>query len=40
MIGYKSRCGRRPRYYGNCYSRDVLDMAPVEMGIAPARGAR
>jgi hypothetical protein len=37
MIAYVSRSGRRPRYYANDHSRDVLDMAPVEMDIADAR---
>jgi hypothetical protein len=30
---------RRPRYYANDHSRDLLDIAPVEMDIADARTA-
>jgi hypothetical protein len=37
MIAYVSRGSHRPRYYANDHSRDVLDMAPVEMDIADAR---
>jgi hypothetical protein len=36
-IAYVSRGSRRPRYYANDHSRDVLDIAPVEMEIADAR---
>jgi len=39
MIAYVSRGGRRPRYYANDHSRDVLDIVPVEMDIADARHA-
>ena len=39
MIAYVNRAGDRPRYYANDHSRDVLDMAPVEMDIADARQA-
>ena len=39
LIAYVSRGGRRPRYYANDHSRDVLDIVPVEMDIADARHA-
>ena len=39
LIAYVSRGSRRPRYYANDHSRDVLDIAPVEMDIADARPA-
>jgi hypothetical protein len=38
-IAYLSRGSRRPRYYANDHSRDVLDIAPVDMDVADARGA-
>ena len=37
MIAYVSRGSRRPRYYANDHSRDVLEIVPVEMDIADAR---
>jgi hypothetical protein len=37
QIAYVRRGGPRPRYYANDHSRDVLDIAPVEMEIADAR---
>jgi hypothetical protein len=39
MIAYAGRGVARPRYFANDHSRDVLDIAPVEMDIADARGA-
>jgi hypothetical protein len=39
MIAYVSRGSHRPRYHANDHSRDVLDIAPVEMDIADARSA-
>jgi len=39
-IAYVSRGRRRPRYYANDHSRDLLDVAPVEMEIADARPQR
>jgi hypothetical protein len=39
LIAYVSRGSRRPRYYANDHSRDVLDIVPVEMDIADARHA-
>jgi hypothetical protein len=38
MIAYSGRGIARPRYYANDHSRDVLDIAPVAMDIADARG--
>jgi len=38
LIAYAGRRVGRPRYYANDHSRDVLDIAPVEMHIADARG--
>jgi hypothetical protein len=38
MIAYAGRGVPRPRYYANDHARDVLDIAPVEMAIADARG--
>ena len=38
-IAYVGRGSRRPRYYANDHSRDVLDIVPVEMDIADARHA-
>lgn len=37
-IAYAARSVARPRYYANDHSRDVLEIAPVEMEIADARG--
>jgi len=37
MIAYVNRGSRRPRYYANDHSRDVLEIVPVEMDIADAR---
>src|SRR5882762_3535272 len=37
MIAYVRAGGRRPRYYANDHSRDVLDIAPVEMDVTDAR---
>ncbi len=37
-IAYAGRAVSRPRYYANDHSRDVLDIAPVEMEIADGRG--
>jgi len=39
LIAYAGRGVARPRYYANDHSRDVLDITPVEMEIADARGA-
>jgi len=39
MIAYAGRGVARPRYYANDHHRDVLDIAPVEMDIADARGS-
>jgi hypothetical protein len=39
LIAYLSRGSCRPRYHANDHSRDVLDIAPVEMDIADARAA-
>jgi hypothetical protein len=39
MIAYAGRGVARPRYYANDRSRDVLDIAPVEMEVADARAA-
>jgi hypothetical protein len=38
LIAYAGRRVARPRYYANDHSRDVLDIAPVEMEITDARG--
>ena len=38
MIAYVRRGATRPRYYANDHSRDVLDIASVEMDITDARG--
>ena len=38
LIAYVRRGGPRPRYYANDHGRDRLDMAPVAMDIADARG--
>jgi hypothetical protein len=37
-IAYAGRAVSRPRYYANDHSRDLLDIAPVTMRIADARG--
>ena len=37
MIAYVRAGSRRPRYYANDHSRDVLDIAPVEMDVTDAR---
>ena len=37
-IAYVGRGVARPRYYANDHSRDLLEIAPVEMQIADARG--
>ncbi|MGA8705621.1 MAG: CmcJ/NvfI family oxidoreductase [Steroidobacteraceae bacterium] len=37
-IAYVGRGVPRPRYYANDHSRDVLEMAPVQMEIRNARG--
>ena len=37
-IAYSGRGVARPRYHANDQSRDVLDIAPVVMPIADARG--
>src|SRR5579864_96395 len=37
-IAYADRSVPRPRYYANDHSRDVLQIAPVEMDITDARG--
>src|SRR5262249_42470452 len=37
LIAYMGRGVARPRYYANDHSRDLLDLAPVEMQIADAR---
>jgi hypothetical protein len=39
MIAYAGRGVERPRFYANDHSRDVLDIAPVEMDIADGRAA-
>src|SRR5215471_15129319 len=38
LIAYAGRDVPRPRYYANDHRRDVLDIAPVAMDIADARG--
>lgn len=40
LIAYAGRRIARPRYYANDHGRDVLDIAPVEMDIADARGCQ
>jgi hypothetical protein len=37
LIAYAGRRVARPRYYANDHSRDVLDIAPVQMEITDAR---
>lgn len=37
MIAYVRAGSRRPRYYANDHSRDVLDIAPVAMDVTDAR---
>jgi hypothetical protein len=37
LIAYVGRAVPRPRYFANDHSRDLLDMAPVEMDILDAR---
>jgi len=39
-IAYCGRAIPRPRFYANDHARDVLDLAPVRMEIADARGLR
>lgn len=39
MIAYAGRGVARPRYYANDHSRDILDIAPLEMDVADARGS-
>jgi len=39
-IAYAGRGISRPRYYANDHSRDLLEIAPVQMPIADARGRR
>ena len=37
MIAYAGRSLPRPRYYANDHSRDVLDIALIEMDVTDAR---
>lgn len=39
LIAYSGRAIARPRYYANAHDRDAVDIAPVAMPVANARGA-